>query len=400
VTPPFDSLPQPDDPVVAAWAFALNDAGYWATLLDAAWRYAFVTDDLRSSWGDKAEARAVPIGLHWFSAAATRHRAAVFPGATTATGAGRRAHFVALGGYVLASTSGGRDELRRVVDPELADLVDELQPQAFSAALLRGAYVVAGTDVAATRLLLRIDDGYGRMAGVCMLLKPAIGMAQLVAAAATADLSHLERMSAVDRPDRRPAAILMADLEASSPLARRLSSTQYFTFGRRLMRAEDQCIVDAGGIVGRHAGDGCVAYFLGGAAGGESAAARTCIATARNLRRILTDVAERSDVPAAELSLRFGLHWGATLYIGRVHTAGRSEVTALGDEMNEAARIEACATGGRALASKSLIERLNRSDAEAVGIDIAHAKYTPLADLSTATDKARRDAPAIAVCEI
>jgi hypothetical protein len=39
-------------------------------------------------------------------------------------------------------------------------------------------------------------------------------------------------------------------------------------------------------------------------------------------------------------------------------TAGRSEVTALGDEVNEAARIEACATGGRALAAKSLIERL------------------------------------------
>ena len=64
--------------------------------------------------------------------------------------------------------------------------------------------------------------------------------------------------------------------------------------------------------------------------------------------------------PCIRLSLRFGLHWGATLYIGRILTAGRSEVTALGDEMNEAARIEACATGGRTLASKSLIERLDR----------------------------------------
>jgi len=76
------------------------------------------------------------------------------------------------------------------------------------------------------------------------------------------------------------------------------------------------------------------------------------------------------------------------------------EVTALGDEANEAARIEACATGGKALASKSLIERLNRTDADALGLDTRHTKYTPLADLSTATDKARRDAPSIAVCEI
>jgi hypothetical protein len=64
------------------------------------------------------------------------------------------------------------------------------------------------------------------------------------------------------------------------------------------------------------------------------------------------------------------------------------------------ARIEACATGGRTLASKSLIERLNRTDADALGLDTVHTTYTPLADLSTATDKARRDAPSIAVCEV
>jgi class 3 adenylate cyclase len=143
-----------------------------------------------------------------------------------------------------------------------------------------------------------------------------------------------------------------------------------------------------------------VAFFLAETAGSESAAARACIITARTLRNSLADLAARSEIAESELSLRFGLHWGATLYVGRILTRGRSEVTALGDEVNEAARIEACATGGRTLASKSLIERLTRDDAEGLGIDTAHAKYTPLADLPTATDKARRDAPSIAVCEV
>lgn len=98
--------------------------------------------------------------------------------------------------------------------------------------------------------------------------------------------------------------------------------------------------------------------------------------------------------------MRFGLHWGATLYVGRILTAGRSEVTALGDEVNETARIEACATGGRTLASKSLIERLNPTDAQSIGIEPARTTYTPLAELTTATDKARRDAPSISVCEV
>jgi class 3 adenylate cyclase len=98
--------------------------------------------------------------------------------------------------------------------------------------------------------------------------------------------------------------------------------------------------------------------------------------------------------------LRFGLHWGATVQVGRLVTAGRLEATAIGDEVNEAARIEACATGGRALASKALIERLAEDDAVALGIDLSVVRYTMLGDLPTATEKARRDAPAIAVCEL
>ena len=98
--------------------------------------------------------------------------------------------------------------------------------------------------------------------------------------------------------------------------------------------------------------------------------------------------------------MRFGLHWGATLYVGRLMTSGRAEVTALGEEVNETARIEACATGGRALASKALLERLDPADATALDIDPAQVSYTPLAGLSTASEKARRHAPAIAVCEL
>jgi class 3 adenylate cyclase len=98
--------------------------------------------------------------------------------------------------------------------------------------------------------------------------------------------------------------------------------------------------------------------------------------------------------------LRFGLHWGSKLYVGAVTTGGRAEVTALGDEVNEAARIEACATGGRALASKDLLERLDAGDAAALELDPDHTAYTALSELPTATEKARRDAPAVAVCDI
>jgi len=391
------SLPLPEDPTLATWASALNDAGFWATLLDAQWRFSFQTDETRLSRGDTGESSTFPIGAHYFSTEGVRYHAALLSGSPES----QREHFRAFGPYVLATTPGSREELRRIVDPDLADLVDELQPQDLPGALpLHRAMKYAGTEVGFSAVLIRIDHGDGRLAGICHVGKPAVGMSQLAAAAATADLVHVERMQGLGSPDRRQTAILMADLEASSPLARRLSTAQYFAFGRRLVRAADRCIIAAGGIVGRHAGDGVVAFFLVETLGSESAAARSCITAVRNLRATLADVSLRSEIPESELSLRFGLHWGGTLYIGRIQTSGRSEVNALGDEMNEAARLEACATGGRALASKALIERLSRLDANALGLDTHRLTYTPLAELATATDKARRDAPSIAVCEV
>ncbi len=46
------------------------------------------------------------------------------------------------------------------------------------------------------------------------------------------------------------------------------------------------------------------------------------------------------------------------------------------------------------------MERLDPDDAAALGLDPDRVTYTSLGDLDTATEKARRDAPAIAVCEV
>ncbi len=397
---PPETLPFPDDPVLASWSAALNDAGYWAFVLDASWRYAFVTDEARVSMGDTGAATSAVIGLHYFSAEVSRFLEERI-GGDMADLDGRRAQFSRVGRYVLATTPGGRDALRRVVAPEFVDLLDELEPQVRPPAWTnRSSYASGGTVAASWTTFFRIDGPDGSFVGACLLMKPEAGMSRLTAAAALADLSHLERMRVVASAARRPAAILMADIEASSPMSRRLSTAQYFAFVRRLVRGADQRIIDEEGVVGRHAGDGIVAFFLADTAASESSAARSCIAAAMSLRATLAEIVGRSQIPLSDVSLRFGLHWGATLYVGAISSAGRSEVTALGDEMNDAARIEACATGGRILASKALIERLDRADAEALGRDTRRATYTPLAELPTATDKARRDAPAIAVCDL
>jgi class 3 adenylate cyclase len=401
VTEPLKPLALPSDPLLAEWAASLNGGGHWAQIYDAAWRLVYVTNETRLIAGDTGAGPSFYLGCHRFSTESTRFLESVVRGEFVRSEF-RRAQFLDLGPYVLATTPGGRDALRLLVDPEYADLIDELEPRdppdTWPGAIASSTYAGVATEGSAT--WFRIDGREGHLAGFCVLYMPAAGMSQLAAATLTVNLAHLARIRVVEHADRRQAAILMADLEASSPLARRLSSAQYFAFVRHFVRAADDCTIDAGGIVGRHAGDGVVAFFLAETAASESSAASGCITAARTLRAALVDVAARSEIGDAELRLRFGLHWGSTLYVGRILTRGRSEVTALGDEMNETARIEACATRGRMFASKALIERLNRADADALGLETTHTTYIPLTDLPSATDKARRDAPSIAVCEL
>ena len=359
----------------------------------------FATDEERLSVGDR-DIWITLLGEHWYSLSHVSYKATLAFGGNWLEHV--RESFRRFGPFALFDTPGGREELRRVIDPALHDLIDDLEPLE-APPVWRGRDPVfkhAGLGARSSVLWLRVRNEDGAVAGTVVLGKPRPGMSQLAAAVAIADLGHLERMALVRRPGRRPAAVLMADLEASTPLARRLSTAQFFAFGRRLVRAADQCIIDHNGIVGRHAGDGVVAFFLAEALGSESAAARLCIETATALRAELATVVGRSTLSETDVSFRFGLHWATTVYIGRITTAGRTEVTGLGDDVNETARIETCATGARALASKALIERLDGSDARALGIDTDHVTYRALADLPTATDKTRRDAPAIAVCEV
>jgi class 3 adenylate cyclase len=395
-----ETCPLPEHPVLAELAGALNQIGAWGQVFDREYRLVYMTDDFRLANGAYAEMVPVPLGGYYFGPEAVEFLLGVPAGWRLGSA---RAIFSAIGPWALADAAGGREELRELVDPRLRDMVDELSPDEESTAL---SYVIPGWGMGGTapfdakQLATRIHDGRGRFVGIMNQSMTAAGMATLGALAMIGDLGHLERMMGVSKAGRRPAAVLFADLEGSSPLARRLSTASYFRLGRRLARAADQCVIDAGGLVGRHVGDGVVAFFLAETAGSESAAARGCISAARALREAVAEVAARSELSAEEVVLRFGLHWGSNLYVGNISSAGRSEVTALGDEVNEAARIEACASGGRALASKDLIERLDPEDAAALELDPDQVTYTALGELQTATEKARRDAPTIPVCEV
>jgi class 3 adenylate cyclase len=379
-------------PVLADAIAALSGGGYWAIVFDARWSLVAHTGIGTTPGGEHFGG-----GFHFGPDASALHG----DNASTAnTPDEKREALRHLGGWILSDLAVGRDELREMVHPALRDIVDELEVSEISAITWRDSTSDSGLSLSTETFAQRVRDASGRVVGTVLISKPAVPMNTMAMLCAVGDLEHLQRMAQFAELARRPAAVLFADLEGSTQLAKVLPTAAYFAMIRRITRAADQCIIDSGGLVGRHAGDGVAAFFAAETDGSESAAGRRCITAARAIQTAMAQIAERHHLDPHTLAVRAGLHWGATLYIGSIITPGRTEVTALGDEVNETARIEACATDGRMLASKHLIERLDRPDAAALGIDPNHVTYTQLADLDTATDKARRDAPAVPVYDL
>jgi len=304
-----ETCPLPDDPTLAAWATALNDAGYWAEMFDGRWRAVYMTDDARLIYGGRVEPAPVPLGVFVYGPervdAMMGWRGGLFPLEII------RGLFRIMGPVLLPDLPRGREELRELTDPRLHDLVDELSPDdplpAYSYTG-HGVYAATGPAVDIMNTGFRIHDGAGQCVGIAQIHKPNVGSAVLTRIAALGDRGHFDRMEQVVRPRRRAAALLFADLESSAALSRRLSTPGYFSLVRRMTRAADQCVIDAGGLVGRHVGDGVAAFLLAETAGSESAAARTCIQAARALREAMVDPAQSSDLVPTDLTMRLGLH--------------------------------------------------------------------------------------------
>lgn len=379
----------PEDPALRQAAIALRDAEQWGIVYDDEWRIVWISDaqalNLNPELGGQSKfnrlhALAYPEAWFWAS---------------------NRQYGLDIGGMILADTPGGKDSLRDIAVSEVRELLDDLVPN-YNDVIATRLYgrLMKDVEVSADATIVRLRDSAGKFQGAIYIQKPSGSAYTQAVMTSMISPRAIAQMESVSSSARRPAAILCADLDGSTPLSRRLSTANYFRLTRRWVFSADRCIVEAGGLVGRHAGDGVTAFFLAQSFGSESAAALACILAARSIQQAASQVAERSDLKPEDLVTRFGLHWGSTLYVGAINTQGRFEVTAMGDQVNEAARIETCATGGRTLASKELIERLSSDDAPLLGLNVDQIRYVALGELSTATEKARRDAPALAVCDV
>ena len=377
----------------------LDRAGWAAELWSADWRLAWVSPALKGAIGVYDD-ELLGVGLHWVEA---RWNPVWLRAVTDAT----RTRSIELElPRVAAETPGGVEAIRAMAGPEVLPEIEDLEPVAPPAVWTYSIDFVQGSlppvKVVATAVQLR--DERGERLGTVAVYGPGLPPA-LVALVARGNPGMFERMARLIEPARHRTAVLFADLQASAVLSRRLSSAAYFDLIKTLTTAIDNAVVRRLGIVGRHAGDGVTAFFLADDVGSASAAARATIEAGRAIGAAAERAAgelerEHESLAADEVRMNVGVHWGGALYLGQVVTGGRLEVTALGDEVNEAARIQQSARDGQLLASKSLLERLEPDDAAALGLDPDRIRYRMLAELEGVTDKARRDAGTVAVTTI
>lgn len=308
-------------------------------------------------------------------------------------------------------TPGGREAVRalleEIVGPASGVIVDQVpdHQDPVWAMSFKLSPAEGMSPVSTSAFVTEIHDRDGSYLGAAALFGAALP-SRLVAFLARGDEEALERMAKLIKPGRRSAAILFADVQASGTLSRRLPSAVYFGLVRTLITAIDSVVVDHDGIVGRHAGDGVTAFFLTDDLGSASAAARAAIAAARGIGDAVRDAAGAVEtetdglVTAKDCVINTGLHWGGSLYMGQLNTGGRLEVTALGDAVNECARIQESARDGEILISKALAENLDAEAASALGIDPDAVSYVSISQIAHASEKAVRDAGGIAVASL
>jgi class 3 adenylate cyclase len=375
----------------------LDSYSWAAELLDDRWRVVWVSGELQVIWGE-TDAERLGYGRHFLEA-----RMPSVGGLLSRPSA--ECWLQMNLPFMLHAKAGDTAALGAMMPGDLVHLLQDLEPReppprwVSSFDFARGEFFGRVAYVGE-----RVHDERGDLLGYLFLYTPDVPVS-LISLLSRGDRRMYERMAALVEPGPRSAAVLFADLEASGALSRRLPSAVYFRLIRSIRTALEAAAGAHGGILGKHAGDGVTAFFLAEQLGGDSQAARAALETGRALPGLARDAASQLaddglPVDATDCQLNVAVHWGASLYIGQVATEGRLEVTALGDEVNEAARIEQSAKGGRVLASKPVLERLRSEDISALGVDPTRVAYELVAELEGASAKAGRDAGSIAVADI
>jgi adenylate cyclase len=137
----------------------------------------------------------------------------------------------------------------------------------------------------------------------------------------------------------REIAVLFADIRGFTALAEGMLPYDIVFLLNRYFAAMGQAVETVGGRVDKFIGDGVMALF--GVEGDVAAACRDALGAARLMSQRLTEVNRvLQGELAAPLRIGIGIHAGPAI-VGEMGFSGAASITAIGDAVNTASRLEA-----------------------------------------------------------
>ena len=139
-------------------------------------------------------------------------------------------------------------------------------------------------------------------------------------------------------------SMLFADVRGSTALSEQMSATEFSQLINRFYTGSTKVIIEEDGLVEKLAGDSVAAFWGAGFAGPNYV--RRTIKVAQNLLHVM----ERRQIPVG-----IGVHSG-TAFFGAMGTAdGLTNISAIGDEVNTAARLCSKAAAGEIIISEQAL---------------------------------------------
>jgi len=140
-------------------------------------------------------------------------------------------------------------------------------------------------------------------------------------------------------------SMLFADVRGSTALSEQMSATEFSQLINRFYTGSTKVIIEEDGLVEKLAGDAVAAFWGAGFAGPDYV--RRTIKVAQDLLSAM----EEQKIPVG-----IGVHSGIAFFGAMGTTEGLTDISAIGDEVNTAARIASRAAAGEVLVSEQALE--------------------------------------------
>jgi adenylate cyclase len=187
-----------------------------------------------------------------------------------------------------------------------------------------------------TRVLMRV--GASDATRLACQLRPThdVSVTPLLAADATARDGH--RKSAISQGAEREVAILFADIRSFTAFSEKKLPYDVVFVLNQYFRTMGSAVENAGGQLDKFIGDGVMALF--GIEGDAATGCRSALEAARRMAIGLKELNEnlKNDLPEP-LRIGIGIHVGSVI-VGDMGYATTRSVTAIGDAVNTASRLE------------------------------------------------------------